>query len=186
MEYKQWREKWLVKSIHYLKMIREDFEKGTGKKVEECRVELIDEELLFFWNESPHPWLKASVATIDPKDVFITLYRLFRSKKLLPALPWGSMQGVRPAKLLQSYLEQGDSMAQGIERIVDRYDVEVERAELLGKVVSSQARVLKGTEGTLGLYLGIPFCPSRCFYCSFSGEVVPKNETEIIDFWQFF
>ena len=186
MEYKQWREKWLVKSIHYLKMIREDFEKGTGKKVEECRVELIDEELLFFWNESPHPWLKATVATIDPKDVFITLYRLFRSEKLLPALPWGSMQGVRPAKLLQSYLEQGDSMGQGIERIVDRYDVEVERAELLGKVVSSQARVLKGTEGTLGLYLGIPFCPSRCFYCSFSGEVVPKNEAEISDFWQFF
>lgn len=186
MEYEQWREKWLVKSIHYLKMIREDFEKGTGRKVEECRVELIDGEIRFFWNDSPKPWQTARVGEIDPKDVFITLYRLFQSTKLFPPLPWGSMQGVRPAKLLQSYVEQGDSLAKGVERIAVRYDVEPERAELLGKVVSAQARVLQDTEGTMGLYLGIPFCPSRCFYCSFSGEVVPKNKSEMIDFWQFF
>ena len=78
MEYEQWREKWLVKSIHYLKMIREDFEKGTGRKVEECRVELIDGEIRFFWNDSPKPWQTARVGEIDPKDVFITLYRLFQ------------------------------------------------------------------------------------------------------------
>ena len=182
MEYEQWREKWLVKSIHYLKMIREDFEKGTGRKVEECRVELIDGEIRFFWNDSPKPWQTARVGEIDPKDVFITLYRLFQSTKLFPPLPWGSMQGVRPAKLLQSYVEQGDSLAKGVERIAVRYDVEPERAELLGKVVSAQTRVLQDTEGTMGLYLGIPFCPSRCFYCSFSGEVVPKNKSEMIDF----
>lgn len=185
MEFEQWKEKWLVKSTHYLKMVRGDFEAGTGRKVEECTIELESEKLLFFWNGESIQWLEISIAGIDPKDAFIVLYRQFREEKILPPLPWGSMQGVRPAKLLQDYVQKGDSLDGGIRRMIDHYDVEPERAELLGKVVTTQARVLMETEGTIGLYVGIPFCPSRCFYCSFPGEVVPKNESEITDFWQF-
>lgn len=83
-------------------------------------------------------------------------------------LPWGLMLGVRPAKMLREYHERGYSYEQAIERLKMIYDLSKEKAELLTAVAQNEAAVLAQTkESLISFYVGIPFCPTRCLYCSF-------------------
>ena len=91
---------------------------------------------------------------------------------LLPHLsqtpPWGSLTGVKPAKPVRVYMQQGNSCDDAVEWLRDRYFVSKDRAELC---VTAAAAAIE-TENSLypdevQLYAGIPFCPSKCAYCSF-------------------
>ena len=83
-------------------------------------------------------------------------------------LPWGLMLGVRPAKMLREYHERGFSYEQAAERLKLIYDLSREKAELLTNVARSEKAVLAQTdESLISFYVGIPFCPTRCLYCSF-------------------
>ena len=85
----------------------------------------------------------------------------------LPGKPlWGSLSGVRPAKACLSAAEDGVESA--VSYLVRRYDVSEEKA----RIAAEAACVAKEIERKLGekdasLYINIPFCPSKCRYCSF-------------------
>ncbi len=92
-------------------------------------------------------------------------------------LPWGALTGVRPAKLASRLLgeteEDRDRAAEAMERI---YSLSTDRARLCvdaGLVSRRMSRELEDRDGVL--YLGIPFCPSRCAYCSFVSHSVEKS-----------
>lgn len=80
--------------------------------------------------------------------------------------PWGALTGVRPAKLTAKHMENGREGAAAWLREV--YHVEPSRAALAAECAeaSVQLRNTLSPNG-LSLYIGIPFCPSRCAYCSF-------------------
>lgn len=82
--------------------------------------------------------------------------------------PWGILTGVRPTKIAHRFLDENFSAEQIIEHLTKDFDVSRERAELLTKVAVFQHPFLeRGDERLLSLYVGIPFCPTRCHYCSF-------------------
>lgn len=83
-------------------------------------------------------------------------------------LPWGVMSGIRPAKTVRQFKESGHSYDQVKKIIKEIYDVSDEKCNLAVKVAENEENILKRVkDNSVSIYIGIPFCPSRCLYCSF-------------------
>ncbi len=86
--------------------------------------------------------------------------------------PWGSLTGIRPTRLLYEGMSRGLTQRQAMEETRDVFDVRADKAELLNEIVTVQLGMPQPDTRDVDLYVGIPFCVSRCAYCSFlSGEV---------------
>ena len=88
---------------------------------------------------------------------------------------WGALTGVRPGKVFMGLMEQGDENT-ALKRLITEYDVSPRRAELCRStslVTKSIAESLEDRD--ICLYVGIPFCPTRCNYCSFVSQTVEKS-----------
>jgi len=85
-------------------------------------------------------------------------------------LPWGMLTGIRPTKLIISQLEQKRSPAEIKEYLATEYFVSEEKIGLGIKIAQTEQKLLKQLdyENGYSLYIGIPFCPSTCSYCSFT------------------
>ncbi len=100
-----------------------------------------------------------------------TLYDLCRKTTGIHP-PWGSMTGVRPTHLMLEALAEGLSPEDAVERLVRDFDVMRPKAELLAEIAAVQGALPAPGDGYMDVYIGIPFCPTRCAYCSFSsGEI---------------
>ena len=89
---------------------------------------------------------------------------------------WGALTGIRPAKLVRTMLEDGMTPAQADRVLRDTYCVSPARRRL---ALESAEVGLKAKNGLrpedISLYIGIPFCPTRCAYCSFVSASVEKS-----------
>lgn len=89
---------------------------------------------------------------------------------------WGALSGVRPTKLVSRHLMAGGTWESADRLLRDVYYVSPERRELcLEAAKATMAALEKQREGDISLYVGIPFCPTRCIYCSFVSEAVEKS-----------
>ena len=87
----------------------------------------------------------------------------------LPQAPaWGALSGVRPTKLVTAALLEGRSRDETRRELRQVYRVSPQRAELALDCGEASVRALaRTTPEELSVYVGIPFCPTRCVYCSF-------------------
>ncbi len=93
--------------------------------------------------------------------------------------PWGSLTGIRPTRLYYEAIENGLTDEQAIEELKTRYFVSQEKAALLSEIVKTQRTYLEKDPKAFDLYIGIPFCRSRCSYCSFAaGEIGDGDRVE--------
>ena len=85
-------------------------------------------------------------------------------------LPWGMLTGIRPTKIAYGMLEEGKSRQEIAEHYRRKYFVSSKKAELATDIAERERRLLAGVhyEGGYSLYIGIPFCPTTCLYCSFT------------------
>ena len=91
-------------------------------------------------------------------------------------MPWGILTGVRPGKLAHKLLDSGLSCA-ALPQYLDRhYLLPHGQAQLLTEICLRQRQLLPAAEKQVGIYIGIPFCPTRCSYCSFPSGIVPLEE----------
>ena len=148
-----------------------------------------------------HTWLTASTKiTLDGKTATATrrlkateeTVRLRRRAlqqsyylaaiQLLPATPaWGALAGVRPTKITTKHMLEGGTPASADRLMKDVYYVTPERRKLAVDCSVSTvnaARLLDPTD--VSLYVGIPFCPTRCSYCSFVSRTIGKK-TEMME-----
>lgn len=115
---------------------------------------------------------------IDRLSQFIiknAVYRAVRSSGMTQP-PWGSLTGVRPGKLMHGIMKRTGSRAEAVAAFSAEYDVTPARANLCYETslfTDRCERLL--TESDVCLYVGIPFCPTRCAYCSFVSQSVEKN-----------
>ena len=103
------------------------------------------------------------------------LYRTL-SKVTGQKLPWGNLTGIRPTKIAYGMLDEGRSDAEILDFMEQSHYVSEEKA-LLGIDIAKRERdLLKDIhyEGGYSLYIGIPFCPSICLYCSFGSHVLSR------------
>ena len=92
--------------------------------------------------------------------------------------PWGSLTGVRPTHLIYEYLQKDQSpevnrrLAEAAQYMTREFDVSQEKAQLAADTVRAQLGMLPPGDEWMDVYIGIPFCTTRCTYCSFSsGEI---------------
>ena len=92
------------------------------------------------------------------------------SEKTGKKLPWGYLTGVRPSKIAYTMLEEGATEEQIKKHFMDRHYASEEKADLALTVAKKELDILTDMDYKTGysLYIGIPFCPSICLYCSFS------------------
>jgi len=88
--------------------------------------------------------------------------------------PWGMLTGVRPVKLLRM-LRESMSEEQARSRMVDIYHCSPEKYELCARTMQYEQPILDcSDEKSFSLYISIPFCPTRCSYCSFVSQSIEK------------
>ena len=104
------------------------------------------------------------------------------AKELLPVTPpWGALAGVRPTKITTKHMLEGGTPASANKLLKDVYYVTEDRRRLAIDCSVSTVKAAKLLEpGDLSLYVGIPFCPTRCTYCSFVSRTIGKK-TELLE-----
>ena len=89
--------------------------------------------------------------------------------------PWGALTGIRPGKLASKAMKEGRTEAQTRRLFQNEFFVSPERTELaLDAARASLAAERKLEKQDISLYVGIPFCPTRCAYCSFVSADVKR------------
>ena len=90
--------------------------------------------------------------------------------------PWGALSGVRPTKLTTRHLLNGGSRQSADRLLADTFFVTPARRQLCldASDAAVQAKSLL-SEKDISLYIGIPFCPSRCAYCSFVSQTTGSS-----------
>lgn len=119
------------------------------------------------------------------------LYRLL-SEYTDRRLPWGTLTGIRPAKLAMGMLEEGRSDGDILDYMQNVYYCSGRKAQLALDIAKREREILREVDYEQGysLYIGIPFCPTTCLYCSFpsfpiaawrkrTGEYLSALEKEI-------
>lgn len=112
-----------------------------------------------------------------------SLYRLL-SKVSGRELPWGILTGIRPTKLVLEMLEQGTKEAAVTERMRNEYLCSDLKIDMSIRIAERELDLLKDIDYRSGysLYIGIPFCPSTCLYCSFPSYSVTKYAEYVEDY----
>ena len=113
--------------------------------------------------------------------------RALQQSYYLAALPhmekapaWGALAGVRPTKLSTKHLLEGGSVKSADKMLKDTYFVEKDRRKLAIDCSRSTVKAVNLlNDQDISLYVGIPFCPTRCAYCSFVSRTVGKR-TELM------
>lgn len=82
--------------------------------------------------------------------------------------PWGILTGIRPVKIATALLDDGKSEQEIIEYFTQQYHTTIEKATLALETAKVELPYRKNMyPNGISLYIGIPFCPTRCLYCSF-------------------
>lgn len=95
-----------------------------------------------------------------------TMVKILLLKVYEKQYSWGGLMGVRPTKVLRRLLSLGYSYEQAEDMLRDFYIVSDEKIELLINTVKKELEFLN--REYINLYIGVPFCPTKCKYCSFA------------------
>jgi len=118
------------------------------------------------------------------------LYEILTSNFNLRGVPYGIMHGVRPTKIIHRWIRNNFGVtSQGVidrdkisRRLRADYLTSFEKSLLLTEVAVRQLPILNSSDDkSISVYVGIPFCVSRCLYCSFPSNVLPA-EKKIAEF----
>ncbi len=147
------------------------FEEQQGHWAERCEFirpgqEPIAREMSFSTVQSDDSLL---MERLKKRYAKLCLYALLKDDRGFSP-PWGSLTGIRPTKLARQLL---DEMGQGslpvmVEALQTVFDVSEPKARLVGDILAAQQGIHTwGDQGHYDVYIGIPFCRTRCLYCSF-------------------
>lgn len=96
---------------------------------------------------------------------------------------WGSLTGVRPAKFVRGFLEKGYTPARVAQLMTEQYHVSPTRRALAIRCAGIALDCKKRLQPRdISIYIGIPFCPSRCSYCSFVSHSIEKAGRLMADY----
>ncbi len=105
------------------------------------------------------------------------LYRLLRKATGIRP-PWGMMTGVRPVRLIHDARRAGKTEAEIQDLFLGHFDCTPEKFDLALGIANLQRPVIEAAAPRdYSIYIGIPFCPSRCSYCSFVSRTVEKDRS---------
>lgn len=101
----------------------------------------------------------------------IAVFRTMRAAYPNAHLPWGSLTGIRPTRLLRE-LQRSSGAVEARRMMLEDFDVTPQKFALADKIVSVQEPIFASVQkNDVDVYIGIPFCRTRCLYCSFASQL---------------
>lgn len=171
-----------------------DCSQGDGKTKEDCLLQITFEEtgiVLVFREEQEegkeHVFRAGhgrDAGRKEKKDVLKRLIYQALSRMQHQLLPWGTLTGIRPVKIPMEMLDQGMTEAEILQSMQEEYYMS-EKKGLLGVEIAKKERELLAslhTENGYSLYVGIPFCPTTCLYCSFTSYPIGRWKKRVSDY----
>ncbi|MEG0295543.1 MAG: coproporphyrinogen III oxidase [Clostridium sp.] len=98
--------------------------------------------------------------------------------------PWGTLVGIRPSKIALKYLEEGKSIKEIDEAFYNKHRASKEKAELCVEVAKREEEFVNEDSKNIAIYIGMAFCPTRCFYCSFAANPIMGNKKKVSPYLQ--
>lgn len=122
------------------------------------------------WDEYEDEAQQMAFGKKEARNVFKRMMYDMLKKLTGRELPWGTLTGVRPTKIVYTLLEDGKNDHEIRDYLKKEYYVSEKKGDLAIKVASNEKRLLEKLDYNNGysLYAGIPFCPTTCLYCSFT------------------
>ena len=135
--------------------------------------------------DSVYKWLHPDrVPPADYKRAFgHFLYTSLREETGI-SLPWGNLTGIRPTKIAMTMLDEGKSEQDVAFYLMNEHFVSDEKAALGIEIAKREREILKALhyEDGYSLYIGIPFCPTTCLYCSFTSYPISAWKNRVGDY----
>ena len=100
------------------------------------------------------------------------------SERLHTELPWGALTGIRPTRLAYQELAAGRDFLP----LFEQMHVGAENAALVGRVIAEQKPYYERKEGNCDLFVSLPFCPTKCEYCSFITAPIAATRKYLPDY----
>jgi len=108
-----------------------------------------------------------------------TLYRVL-SKVTDQVLPWGVLTGIRPTKIMHHYKAKNYTESSIKQILIEDYCISREKVNLMINIAKKEEEVLQSNKNKeLSIYIGIPFCPTRCLYCSFTSYSLDQKGEQV-------
>ncbi len=119
----------------------------------------------------------------DKNEIKQIVYRLL-SEKTGKELPWGDLTGIRPTRIAMNLFEEGMNDEEIFTYMKNTYFVSDEKIKLCIDIAHREKEILKEIdyENGYSLYLGIPFCPTTCLYCSFTSYPIGAYKNLVDDY----
>jgi len=143
------------------------------------------------------PWVYSDSEILDPvyievdrkrrikERIRLGVQRVLEERFALSTGSWGILKGVRPTKLVHSLHDRGFFNDQIEFLLQDVYALNSEKIDLLMDVVERQRNFFNpSVNNPISVYVGIPFCPTRCSYCSFAAYPLKTHGHLFNDFLQ--
>ncbi len=122
------------------------------------------------------------IAKLTKKVLKRSMYKLL-SSHYKKEFPWGILTGIRPIKLVHELLDKGADECNIIKELTSSYLISKERAELALDISDIERQYIMDVDDKrLSIYVGIPFCPTRCHYCSFTSNSIKTCGAYVKDY----
>lgn len=160
---------------------------NVTENVEQIRIELENSQIgiSLFQNEIPILEKRSTVSQDETykNQLKILLYQML-SQRTGRQLDWGTLTGVRPTKVFMSNMEENITFEDLAKRMKHKYLCSDERIKLGYQITKKEMDILENIDYKNGysIYIGIPFCPTTCLYCSFTSFSAQKFAGYIDDY----
>ena len=135
-------------------------------------VNILDGKIEFkygeYYNESK---ILENIKEDIKKLVFSSLKELTKEE-----YPWGILVGIRPSKIALKYLEEGKTEEEIIKIFEIKHLASKKKAKLCIEIAKTEEKFVNKESNSIAIYIGMAFCPTRCFYCSFAANPIMGNK----------
>lgn len=128
--------------------------------------------------------IKDTINRPEYKNVLKQLIYKLLSGYCNKELPWGTLTGIRPTKIAYGMLEENKSEDSIFQYMKDTYYASEEKSKLAIDIAKREMAILSNVNYDNGysLYIGIPFCPTTCLYCSFTSFPICIYKDKVTDY----
>ena len=169
----------------FFPLMRFEFREDPPVRSEDCIIARCDDSVYVYAHTSGKELERSAPLPEDPAEHEITLCRLLFTvltelSGIVPA--WGCLTGIRPVKKINALAARGMTYEEMYGYLHDKYYLSRDKFDLIYRTAEGQRHALDTLDRrSFSLYIGIPFCPSRCSYCSFvSHTITSRGAKELI------
>jgi len=124
----------------------------------------------YFFEDRGHVRNELELKRFERRFAKLRLYEIL-SEKYNEKMPWGALTGIRPTKLAYMEKEEG----RDFRALFEKMYVREENIQLVGDILQTQQGIYEKKDGNTDLFVSIPFCPTKCAYCSFITAPIEKT-----------